>query len=102
MESPLTIVERISFGIVLPMLVATAALLVIMRLPSSASAAEFAGLGVMLGAIIISPALVIINGILAWGRHSGKISCFLKGMLFPGLVILGALAYQLGLVDAFL
>lgn len=86
----------------LPLLATTAGLLLIMRLPSGTAAAEFASLGVFLGAVFIGPVVLIVNGLLAWGNHASQQACFLRGMIFPGLLLLTALSYQLGLLDPIL
>lgn len=94
--------ERVLFGLVYPILILVAALWVIMQLPSGAAAAEFASLGVMLGAIIIAPVVLVINSVLAWATDGTRQSCFVRGMVLPGVVVITALAYQLGLLDAIL
>ncbi len=94
--------ERLLFGLVYPVLILVAALLVVMQLPSGAAAAEFASLGVMLGAIVFAPVLLIGNGVLAWTANGTRRECFIRGMILPCLVVATALGYQLGLLDLIL
>lgn len=94
--------ERILFGLLYPLLILVAGLVLIMSLPSGAAAAEFASLGVLLGTIIVTPFLIVANVAMAWTIDGSKSSCFTRGMILPGLVLATALAYQLGLLDAVL
>ena len=94
--------ERLLFGLVYPVLILIAVLLVIMQLTSGAAAAEFASLGVMLGAIIVAPLVLMVNVVLAWNTSGTRKDCFIRGMILPSLVAVIALSYQLGALDAVL
>lgn len=58
-------IDRLLYGLALPLGLLVMGLILIMNLPSGAAAAEFASLGVFLGAIIIGPVVLIINTVLA-------------------------------------
>ncbi len=94
--------DRFLYGLVVPLGLLVIGLLLVMSLPSGAAAAEYASLGVFLGAIIIGPVVLIVNAVLAWGAHENRRSCLIRGMMVPGLVLITALAYQLGLLDTVL
>ena len=92
--------DQLIYGVLLPVGLMIVGLLVIMNLDSGASAAEFAALGVMLGAIVMGPIVLVVNFVLAFqgGDTSGQ--CFRRGMISPGVVLVGAFVYQIGLWDA--
>lgn len=92
--------DRIIYGIVLPVGVMIVGLLLIMSVESSAAAAEFAALGIMLGAIIAAPIMLAITTFLAFQPVTTPAACFVRGMIAPGIVLVGAVAYQAGLWDA--
>lgn len=71
-----------------------------MNLDSGASAAEFAALGVMLGAIVVGPIVLVVNFVLAFQGGATAGQCFKRGMIAPGVVLIGAFVYQTGLWDA--
>jgi hypothetical protein len=75
-------------------------LLLIMSTPTRAGAAEFAALGIFLGAIVVSPFVLIANFFLAWQVTDSAVTCFKRGMIVPGIVLVGAVIYQTGLWDA--
>ena len=77
-----------------------AGLFIIMLMDTSAGAAEFAALGIFLVAIAASPFVLIINSIIAFQNQQTRAECFKRGMIVPGLVILTAFLYQLGILDA--
>ncbi len=77
-----------------------AALFVIMHADTGAAAAEFASLGIMLGAIIVTPFVLIVNLVIAFQTVDTPMACFKRGMIAPGVVMIGAIIYQTGLWDA--
>ncbi|NNC63679.1 MAG: hypothetical protein HKN84_02755 [Gammaproteobacteria bacterium] len=92
--------DRLIFGVLLPIVVMVVGLLIIMNLPTGAGAAEFAALGIMLGAITVAPIVLLVNLVVAFQDIETPLSCFKRGMVVPGLVLIGALVYQIGLWDA--
>jgi len=92
--------HRLVYGVLLPIAIMVAGLLVIMSVDSGAGAAEFAALGIMLGALIVSPVVLIINFVLAFQNADTAEQCFKRGMIAPGIVLIGAVVYQTGLWDA--
>ena len=75
-------------------------LLIIMNSETGAGAAEFAALGIFLGVVIVSPFVLIANVLLAFLKAGSSMECFIRGMIVPGLVLVGAVVYQTGLWDA--
>lgn len=57
--------DKLLYGVVLPIIVMIIGLLVIMNFETGAGAAEFAALGIFLGAIIVTPFVLIINSFVA-------------------------------------
>ena len=96
---PLSTWGRLLYGVLLPIVIMSAALLIIMHADSGAGAAEFAALGIFLGAIIAAPVVLIINLVLAFQTSETGGDCFKRGMIMPGIVIIGAIVYQTGLWD---
>jgi len=92
--------HRLIYGVLLPIVIMVAGLLVIMSVDSGAGAAEFAALGIMLGTIIVSPVVLTINFILAFQNADSPKQCFTRGMIAPGIVLIGAVVCQTGLWDA--
>ncbi|MDH3419494.1 MAG: hypothetical protein OEQ25_10135 [Gammaproteobacteria bacterium] len=92
--------DRLIFGVLLPIGIMVVGLLIIMNLPTGAGAAEFAALGIMLGAITVAPIVLIVNLIVAFQEIDTPLSCFKRGMVAPGIVLIGAFVYQIGLWDA--
>ena len=76
------------------------ALLVIMHADTGAGAAEFASLGIMLGALTAAPVVLIMNLVFAFQPAETPMVSFRRGMVAPGIVIIGAIVYQTGLWDA--
>ena len=97
---PLRKRDRLIFGVLLPIVIMVFGLLIIMTLDTRAGAAEFAALGIFLVSIAVSPIVLIANLVVAFQVESTKGQCFKRGMIAPGLVMLGAFLYQLGLWDA--
>lgn len=93
--------DRFLFGMVLPSGILVLGLFIVMAMPSSAGAAEFASLGIMLVAITASPVILGITAALAWTATGTKLDCFKRCMILPLIVLLIALAYQIGIIDAF-
>ena len=100
MTEPLRNRDRLIYGVLLPLLIMVAGLLVIMSTETGAAAAEFAALGIFLGAIVVSPFVLILNFFLAWQPAGSTMICFRRGMIVPGIVLVGAIIYQTGLWDA--
>jgi hypothetical protein len=92
--------DRLIYGVVLPIVVMVIGLLIIMNVETGAGAAEFAALGIFLGAVIVSPFVLILNSIIAFQNAGSSMECFVRGMIVPGLVLIGAVVYQTGLWDA--
>ena len=92
--------DRLIYGMLLPISVMILGLLVIMSANTGAGAAEFASLGIMLGVITVMPILLIANLIIAFQNIDTPSSCFKRGMIAPGIVLIGAVVYQSGLWDA--
>ena len=92
--------DRLIFGVLLPIVVMLLGLLIIMNLPTGAGAAEFAALGIMLGAITVAPIVLLVNLVAAFQDMDTPQACFRRGMIAPGIVLVGAFVYQIGLWDA--
>ena len=92
--------DRVIFGIVLPLAIMTLGLLVVMSFESGAAAAEFGSLGIMLGSIVVAPFVLLINGFVAFQKTDNAATCFRRGMVTPGLILVAAVIYQTGLWDA--
>ena len=92
--------DRLIFGVLLPIAILVAGLMIIMSLPTGASAAEFAALGIMLGAITLAPIVLLVNLVVAFQDVETTRACFKRGMVAPGIILTGAFVYQIGLWDA--
>lgn len=92
--------DRLIYGVFLPIVVMIAGLFVIMSVETGAAAAEFAALGILLGAVIVTPITVIVNLLIAFQGVETRMGCFKRGMIAPGIVLIGAVVYQTGLWDA--
>ncbi len=88
------------YGVLVPIGIMIAALFVIMHADTGAAAAEFASLGIMLGAIIVTPFVLIVNLVIAFQMVDTPMACFKRGMIAPGIVMIGTIIYQTGLWDA--
>ena len=97
---PLSVWGRLLHGVLLPILIMAAALFVIMHADTRAGAAEFAALGIFLGAIIAAPVVLVMNLVLAFQDSETAVACFKRGMIAPTVVIVAAIVYQAGLWDA--
>ncbi len=97
---PLSAWDRLLYGVLLPIVIMAAALFVIMHADTGAGAAEFAALGIFLGALIAAPVVLIMNLVLAFQDSETPTACFRRGMIAPGFVIVAAIIYQTGLWDA--
>ena len=100
MSEPLRKRDRLIFGVLLPIAIMVVGLLIIMTFETRAGAAEFAALGIFLVAIAVSPFVLIANLIIAFQVETTRSQCFKRGMVAPGIVMIGAFLYQLGLWDA--
>ncbi len=96
----LRIRDRLLYGVVLPIAIMVAALFAIMHADTGAAAAEFASLGIFLGTIIAAPVVLIVNLFAAFQPANRPMNCFKRGMIAPGIVVIGAIVYQTGLWDA--
>lgn len=92
--------DRLLYGVVLPLAIMIAGLFLVMLAPTNAGAAEFAALGIFLGAITLIPVVLIINLVVAFRPAAGFKTCFRRGMIAPTIVLVGAIAYQAGIWDA--
>ncbi|MCG8413689.1 MAG: hypothetical protein MI746_05660 [Pseudomonadales bacterium] len=100
LATELTRKDRFVFGFLLPIATLVPVLFLIMMMDSNSGAAEFAALGIFLIVLTISPILLIVMVIVAFQPAQSKGSCYKRGMIAPGIVILGAFLFQLGLWDA--
>jgi len=100
MPEPLLKRDRLIYGVLIPTVIMVVGLLIIMALPTGASAAEFAALGILLGAIMVSPIVLLINFVTAFQGGGTSRDCFKRGMIAPAIVLVGAFVYQIGLWDA--
>lgn len=99
MAEPLRKRDRMLYGLVMPIVILVLGLVIIMAMPTRASAAEFASLGVMLISITLSPIILAVTAAMAWTSKGSKQNCFVRGMIAPALVLVFAFAYQMGLLD---
>ena len=97
---PLSAWGRLLYGVLLPVVIMAATLFIIMHADTGAGAAEFAALGIFLGALIAMPVVLIMNLVLAFQDSETAMACFKRGMIAPGFVIVAAIIYQTGLWDA--
>lgn len=100
MTSTLRTRDRLLHGVVLPMVIMAAALFAVMHADTGAAAAEFASLGIFLGSIIAAPVVLVVNLLAAFQPADKAMDCFKRGMIAPGIVVIGAIIYQTGLWDA--
>ena len=100
MSEPLRTWERLLFGVVVPIGVMAFALFLVMLADTGAAAAEFASLGIFLGAIIVMPVVLIINVLLALQPADTTMICLRRRLVAPAIVVIGAIVYQTGLWDA--
>ena len=91
--------DRIVFGVVLPVVVMIVGMMLIASVDSSAGAAEFAALAVFFMLLISLPITLVINTVVAFQNVDSRQSAFLRGLIVPGIVMLGAVIYQSGLWD---
>ncbi len=92
--------DSLIYGVALPIVAMIVGLLVVMNLETSAAAAEFSALGILLGAVIVTPIVLILNLLIAFQSTGSSKDCFKRGMIMPGIVLIGAIVYQTGLWDA--
>ena len=83
--------DRLLYGVVFPIAIMAAALFLIMHADTRAGAAEFAALGIFLGAIIAAPVVLITNLLLAFQTSETAKDCFKRGMIAPGVVVVAAI-----------
>ena len=91
--------DQFIFGVLLPIVVMAVGLLIVMSTDTGAGAAEFAALGIFLGAITVAPIVLFVNLLTAFRPADSLMACFKRGMIAPGIVIIGAIVYQTGLWD---
>jgi len=92
--------DRLLFGVILPIGIMVICLFLVMLSDTRAAAAEFASLGIFLGAIIAMPVVLVVNLVLAFQPAEKPASCLKRGLVAPGVVVIGAIIYQTGLWDA--
>ena len=92
--------DRLLFGVIMPIGVMALALFLVMLTDTKAGAAEFAALGIFLGAIIVTPVVLIVNLVLAFQTAETSMVCLKRGLVAPGIVVIGAIVYQTGIWDA--
>ena len=92
--------DKFLFGILLPIAAMVVGLILIMSTETNAGAAGFAALGIMLGALIVSPVVLLVNVFVVLLGGNTPAECFKRGMIAPGIVLIGAVIYQTGLWDA--
>ena len=91
--------DRLIFGVGLPVAIMIGGLLLIMQADTGAAAAEFAALGIFLGALIALPVVLVVNLVVAFQGTNTTGQCFRRGMIAPGLILFAAIVYQTGLWD---
>ncbi len=91
--------DQFIFGVLLPIVVMAVGLLIVMSTETRAGAAEVAALGIFLGAITVAPIVLFVNLLTAFRPADSPMACFKRGMIAPGIVIIGAILYQAGLLD---
>ena len=99
MAEPIRKRDQFIFGVLLPIVVMVIGLLIVMAADTRAGAAEFAALGIFLVAISVAPIVLFVNLITAFRPVESPMACFKRGMIAPGIVIVGAILYQAGLLD---
>ena len=87
------------FGVLLPNIILVVGMLIIARMDSGASAAEFGGLAVFFMLLISLPITLTANSLMLLRDYQSVSSCFRFAMIPPGIVILAAIIYQSGLWD---
>ena len=92
--------DRLIHGILLPIGIMVGGIFIIMQTKSGANAGEFASLGIMLGTIVALPIALLVNAVLAFQPVETALACFKRGMIAPGIILIGAIVYQTGLWDA--
>lgn len=92
--------DKLIYGVFLPIVVMIIGLVIVMNFETGAGAAEFAALGIFLGAIIVTPIVLILNLLIAFQNTGSTTDYFKRGMIIPGLVLIASIVYQTGLWDA--
>ena len=91
--------DRFIYGLLFPIVLFVIGMLIIMNIESDASAAEFGALAVFFILIISFPIILIVNSVTILQDIQKKKSCFIRGMIVPSVVLIGAIVYQTGLWD---
>ncbi len=91
--------DQVIFGLLLPIAIQIACMLVIANMESGASAAEFGGLAVFFMLLASLPVTLVVNLVILLQDSSTPLACFARGMIIPGLVIAAGVIYQSGLWD---
>ncbi|NNC68941.1 MAG: hypothetical protein HKN83_13005 [Gammaproteobacteria bacterium] len=91
--------DRFIYGLLLPIVLLVIGMLIIINVESGASAAEFGALAVFFMLIISLPITLLVNTVVILQDIQTKKSCFVRGMIAPGIVLIGAVVYQSGLWD---
>ncbi len=92
--------DRWLYGVLAPIGTMIAGLFVVSLTDTRAGAAEFAALGIMLGGLIAMPFVLLINLVTLFQAAHSPMACFARGMIAPGIVLIGAIFYQMGVWDA--
>lgn len=91
--------ERLLYGLLLPNVVLVIGMLIIANMDSGASAAEFGGLAVFFMLLASLPITLTTNAVMLAQDPKSATSCFARGMIPAGLVLITAVVYQSGLWD---
>jgi len=91
--------DQIIYGVLLPNVILVAGMLIVANMESGAAAAEFGGLAVFFMLLISLPVTLIVNSLMLLLNSETANSCFMRGMIPPGLVLIAAVIYQSGLWD---
>ncbi len=91
--------DRVICGLLLPIVVLVAGMLSVAHMESGASAAEFGGLAVFFMLLASLPVTLVVNSVVLLQDSDTALSCFARGMITPGLVLVAAVVYQSGLWD---
>jgi len=89
--------DRLIYGVVLPIAVLVVGLIAVMSIDSRAAAAEFAALAVLFMLVIAVPVTLLVNLAVMTSNAKTRGQYFTRGMIVPALVLIFAIVYQSGL-----
>ncbi len=92
--------DRLLYGVILPIGIMAFCLFLVMLTDTRAGAAEFAALGIFLGAIIVTPVVLLVNLVLAFQAADTAKVCLNRGMIEPVIVVIFSILFQALLWDA--